>query len=1088
MNAQHWVDVMQDPSKNFYEIQDAFNDYWQDKEYEKGKGYKQFKRWEYFWEQRVSPSGEFPSRSQNYRELETFKKSIGYNDAQRNTANWSPIGPSSLNFVDYSPGIGRVNSVAQHPTNSQILFAGTPGGGLWKSTNGGSAWTPMTDDLASLGVSGIAIDASNPQVMYIGTGDGDGGDTYSIGVLKSVDGGQSFETTGLDWNIADFRNINNVRISPFSNNILFAATDNGLWKSIDAGSNWYEVASGDVRDVEFHPTNSSIVYASRNLFLRSTDGGDSFISISSGLPSASSIGRMAIAVSLDEPSWIYALAGDGASQGFLGIYRSTDNGQTFTERATSPNLMGWADDGSDSGGQAWYDMGLAVNPNNADQVFVGGVNLWRSNNGGSSWNIRAHWIYPSFTGAYVHADIHTLEYFGNNFYCGSDGGIFKSANNGGSFTDLTDGIQCSQFYRMGGSATNANLLLAGAQDNGIILCDNGSCGQSVGADGMNVLIHPTNQNVMYSSSQYGNIKRSTNGGSDWQGYSQDIPETGDWLTPFMLDPTNANVLFAGFESLWRRNGNGSWNQLSDASSNITAFNISATDNDIIYVTRNSSLSRTMDGGDTWTYINSGLPTLEKTSIEINPNDPMELWISTSAYVAGSKVFHSTNGGESWENMSLNLPNVPANSIVYEQGSNGGLYLGMDVGVFYINDDLTNWVPYFDGLPNVVVSEVEIHYASGKLRAATYGRGVWETDIFSGISSAPAADFTASKKLICQGRDVQYNDISLLAEPGWIWNFEGGEPATSSEQAPLVTYNVPGIYEVSLTVTNAIGEDTELKTALIQVIPQAGEPLPIEEGFEGLIFESDESWFIINSDMDVTWEVNSTIGNGSSSSAWINNDLNILEREDELISNTVDLSEAAAVTVSFDVAFAQKDISNKDKLRFFISENCGDTWILKKTLTGDTSLPTADPTTEPFFPAADQWQTVDITNIGPSSMQEDFRFKFKFEDDGGNNIFLDNINIAMYISSVDDFERQLNLDVFPNPTQSNAFMNFDLMKTSDVSIQLIDITGRVLWQEMTLNLSQGSKNMIIPTEGLSPGMYMITIEVNGRTLQRRIMKD
>jgi PKD repeat protein len=1088
LGAQHWSDMMRDHNRNFYDIQTAFDQAWEGREYEKGKGFKQFKRWEWFWEQRVFPSGEFPSPSHNYREFESWKKANPIEADSRTPANWTPIGPSNLNFVSYSPGIGRINAVAQDPINSQIIYVGTPGGGLWKSLNGGSTWAPMTDLFPTLGVSGIAINPLDPNIVYIGTGDGDADDTFSMGVMKSYDGGVTFESTGLSWEVQSFRNVNNVRISPFDNNILFAATDYGLWKSADAGSNWHEVASGDIRDIEFHPTNASIVYASKNLMLRSEDGGESFVSVNTGLPASSSLSRVAIAVSADEPNWVYLLAGDSDSQGFAGFYRSIDAGQTFTLRASSPNLMGWSEDGDDSGGQAWYDMGLAANPNNADQVFVGGVNLWRSNNGGSSWNIRAHWVFPSVTGAYVHADIHTLEYFGTNFYCGSDGGIFKSSNNGTSFSDLTSGIQCSQFYHMGGSATNAGLMLAGAQDNGIILCEDEVCGQAMGADGMNCLINPNNENIMYASIQYGSIRRSTNGGNDFNGYSNDIPESGDWVTPFMLDPTNSNVLFAGYESLWKRNGNGAWNAVSPASSNITAFNIANTDNDIMYVARNSSLSRTLDGGDTWEFINSGLPTLKKTSIEINPNNPMEVWISTSAYSAGQKVYHSTNGGSSWENISLNLPNFPANSIVYENGSNGGLYVAMDVGVYYTNDDLVNWVPFFDGLPNVVVSEVEIHYGSGKLRAATYGRGLWETDLFGEISLAPTAEFSADKNLICQGRTIQYSDESILAETGWLWTFEGGNPASSSEQSPVVIYNQVGTFEASLTVTNGIGSDTEVKTSYIQVTSAVGEALPLIEGFEDEMIDDSPSWFIINPNNDVAWTTNNSIGNGSPSSAWLDNQSNTIGWYDEMVSNSVDLSEAEAISFSFDVAYAQRDDSNSDKLRLFVSDDCGDTWILKKTLTGTSSLPTADPTTEPFFPTADQWQTIYITNIGPSSMQEEFRFKFKYESDGGNNVFIDNINIAMYVSALDEFEKKLEISLYPNPAQEQSTVRFQLEKAQDVRFDIFDLTGRSLWNQYTSYLEGGTNSMIIPMQDLKSGMYIIQLEIQGRRVQRRLLKE
>jgi len=187
-------------------------------------------------------------------------------------------------------------------------------------------------------------------------------------------------------------------------------------------------------------------------------------------------------------------------------------------------------------------------------VFVGGVNLWRSNTGGSSWSIRAHWVYPSVTGTYVHADIHDLKYIGSRFYCLSDGGIYRSANDGSSFSDLTPGLAISQFYRIGTSATDEDFILAGAQDNGTIRMQNGSTGQIYGGDGMNCLIHPTNTNRYFVSTQYGNINRTNNGGDSFQNWVSGIPESGAWVTPYMLDPNDSNTLYVGYQSLWKRTG------------------------------------------------------------------------------------------------------------------------------------------------------------------------------------------------------------------------------------------------------------------------------------------------------------------------------------------------------------------------------------------------------------------------------------------------------------------------------------------------------------------------------------------------------
>lgn len=1076
--AQHWATVLKDRSYNFYEKQAAFEEEWAGKDYVKGKGYKQFKRWEWFWEPRVDAQGNFPASEHLWNEYQDIQREFRAGDAPKANANWQPLGPYDLNFVSYSPGIGRVNIVAEHPNDPEIIFAGTPGGGLWKTTDGGESWLPLTDELPTLGVGGIAIHPTQPDIMYIGTGDGNADDTFSIGVLKSTDGGNSFQETGLQWQIVNNRVSNKVILHPDDPDKVFLCSDAGLWMSPDAGDSWSQIIPGDVKDLEFHPVDASIVYACTERFYKSLDGGESFDIINEGIPSSNNVSRLSIAVSADEPNWVYLLAGDDANQGYLGLWRSTDAGSSFDLRSNNPNIFGWSDNGSDSGGQAWFCMALTVDPDNANRVAVGGVNLWRSNNGGNSWNIEAHWVFPSFTGNYVHADIHSLDYFGGRLYAGTDGGIFISTDDGNNFTDITPGMANTQFYRLGGSASDADIMLAGAQDNGVFLKDGSNWGQAIGADGMECVIHPTDPDIMYASTQNGNLRRSTNGGNSFQGWTNGIDQSGAWVTPFMLDPENPNILWAGYESLWRRAGGGGWQQIGPEGSNITAFNIAPSDNDYIYVARGGSMSRTTDGGVNWETV-SGLPGSRKTSIAINPQDPAEVYVTLSNYSEGQKVYHSTDAGETWENMSLNLPNLPANTIVFEPSDANGLYVGMDVGVFYINDNLTNWVAYDIGLPNVVVSELEIHVLSGKIRAATYGRGIWESDLFTSISQQPIAQFTADDRVVCVGEEVDFQDLSLFASPGWAWSFEGGSPSSSDQQNPTIVYNEPGIYNVSLDVQNDNGTSSTTEEFYIKVIPIVGDELPVQEGFETIDLSSSLEWFVENQDDDMTWAINEDVGNGSQKSIWIDNYNNQPDREDELLSTTYDLSDASEVMFTFDVAYAQRSDGDADRLRVFVSQNCGSSYSLKRTLLGTSSLPSAEMTDEPFFPADEsEWQTISIDNLTQANLDEDFRIRFEFESDGGNNVFIDNINLSIVPVSTLDIDKVVqDLIIYPNPAVTESTMEFGLLRSSTCSYRLLDMTGRVVIQESFGMLSEGPQLFRLPLENLSQGIYSLEFNVD-----------
>ncbi len=465
--AQRWVEMMNDPRVSFFDVQNAFNQEWGNRPYERGKGWKQYKRWEYFMEERTFPLGKRPRPSQAWEEHLKFKNKYDrISTAASRAANWTAIGPANwTNQSGWNPGNGRINCVEEDPNNPSVMYVGAASGGLWKSTNSGQSWICLTDNLPVLGVSAILVDPSNSNTLYLGTGDGDGSDTYSVGVLKSTDGGQTWNSTGLNWSIANSRLIRRMVMHPTNNQILLAATNDGIYRTDNGGQSWTQSQSGNMRDVEFKPGNPSVVYAASDQFFKSINGGLNFSQVSTGLPAANDVNRASIAVTAANPDYVYILFGDENDSGFYGLYRSSNSGSSFTLRSNSPNIFTYDMQGNGSGGQSWYDMALAASPVNAEEIYSGGINVWKSTDGGNNWNILTHWVHPPSIG-YVHADIHTLDFFGNHLYCGSDGGIFISNDAGLNWTDLSPGLEIMQLYRFGVSAQNAYLILGGAQDNG----------------------------------------------------------------------------------------------------------------------------------------------------------------------------------------------------------------------------------------------------------------------------------------------------------------------------------------------------------------------------------------------------------------------------------------------------------------------------------------------------------------------------------------------------------------------------------------------------------------------------------------------
>lgn len=714
-----WVDEMLKKDANFSAIKQAFDLEWDGKEYVKGQGWKQYQRWQAFWETRLLPDGSFPDFKDAFHDYKLYMSANGQAKSLQNAGNWSPMGPFTYNNTDsWSPGLGRVNFIVEDPNNANIIYIGAPAGGVWKSTDSGATWTPLGDDLAVMGVSSIAISAANSNVIYLATGDADGGDTYSIGVLKSTDGGLTWAEVG---NVGG--NLKDIVVSPIDEDIVYVASNGGVYKTIDGGTTWNQVLTGSYRDLELKPGTASTVYAATSDQVRySTDSGATW-TLATGIPSGGN--RIAMAVTPANNNYVYVLRANGTGD-YGGIYRSANSGVSFTARNTTTDVF-------DGSSQSWYDMAIGASATNAESIFTGVLNVWRSTNGGTTISGINSWSNPAGA-AYTHADIHFLRGYGNKIYCGSDGGVYRSTNNGTSFTDLTDGVQISQFYRIGGSKNDVTTIAGGLQDNGGYVYNNASWKVYYGADGMEAAISPTNSNLIYGMIQNGNLYRSTNGGNSNQGLGR--PEAGRWVTPMQFDP-NSNRIVAGYNDLHQYNGS-AWSQLSTFNFPELLRSIEFYDgnSNVIYVATNSQIYRTLNNGANFAEVTNNLAGILGgniiTSIEVDPADSMRVWVSIGGFADGVKVAHTANGGTTWTNVSGTLPNLPCNVVKFEAASTApnALYVGMDIGVYYRDDVLGDYIPFMINLPNVIVNDLELNEASGMIRAGTYGRGVWESGSYS----------------------------------------------------------------------------------------------------------------------------------------------------------------------------------------------------------------------------------------------------------------------------------------------------------------------------------------------------------------------
>jgi len=788
--------MMHDPNvTNFYDIQAEFNQYFQGKDRGRGTGYKQFKRWEEFVETRYSPSGEmFNIAAKTLMEYENYIANFNANalPSGYHPGYWTSMGPDDhVLGWGWNGGIGRVNCIAFHPSSSSIYYVGTPAGGLWKKS-GTSAWEPLTDGLPIIGVSGIAIHHNNPNnVIYILTGDGDGGHTKSIGVLKTTNGGVTWQPTGLSWTVLNSIQGYKLLQHPSNSNIQYVAASDGIYKTEDAWDNWTKVKTGYFYDIEFKPGDPTIMYATNQLdFYKSINSGDNWTSTATGLPTSGSY-RIAIGVSPANANYVYLVYGrstlSSTRSAFKGLYRSFNSGSGFDLKSNTPNILGYATDGGDNKGQYTWDLAIAVSPTNVAEIHIGGINCWKSTNWGSNWTLTSFWREDSVNREYTHADIHALEYspiYSNRLYCGSDGGIYRTTNGGSNWYDYSAGLVITQFYRIGTTPQDIDKVVGGTQDNGGNRLDGSTFTHDVGADGFSALIDYTNKNIIYQST-HSALFRSNNNGSSFSGITPPGLINSVWNVGWTMHPTSPTTLFVGHFDIWTSTtsgSSGSWSSMGTGNNGGEKFREIAhgiNNTNRIYGITVNRIYMTNNGGTSWDNVTSNLPTSpDYLYVAVDPTYSLNVYMTFSGYESGRKVYKSTNAGTSWTNWSGTLPNIPINCIVVDNTSNDGVYIGTDVGVYYRDNTMSDWVPFFHGLPNVIVKEMEINYTSNKLIAGTYGRGIWQTPLYGNCNpqfirtnennpSTSSTQYYAASNYITSTRTVytSYNNTSVTYKAG-----------------------------------------------------------------------------------------------------------------------------------------------------------------------------------------------------------------------------------------------------------------------------------------------------------------------------------
>ncbi len=726
----------------------AARDEGRDAEYEEDKGEKPH---DWFYMQRAYPGRLINEEAHQIAYHQARDMADQY--ANRNQGVWIPKGPTNIG--------GRVTGIALDPTNGNTIYAGAAAGGVLKSTDGGVTWDMLTDDFITLSVGDVAIDPNNPNTVYIGLGEANlAGDNYDgDGVYRTTDGGATWTNIGL----AQTKRIGRVAVHPTDPDVIYVAgagaqfsadSARGVYRTTDGGSTWQKVLyisdSTSAIDLRINPVHPDTIYAAMwermrsptrrkaggqtSGIYRSTDMGATWTELTNGLPSGNNVGRPGIAICAANTNVLYATYTD--SIGYLdAIYKTTDGGNSWFQTSGQPPSWLYYSFG-------WYFGQIRVHPTNPDIAFVLGVPLFRTTNGGSSWNDVSD---------IQHVDHHALEFDMtdlNHVVDGNDGGVYYSSN-GGSVWTKSYNLPITQFYAATIDELNPERTYGGTQDNGTLRTLSGNIDDwemIYGGDGFYCIVDYTDANIIYAESQYGNLGKSTNGGNNFFGATNGISSSDrtNWSTPVIMDPNNHLVLYYGANRLYKTtNGASYWNPISGDLTNgpgsgnltygtITTIAVSRSDSNVVYVgTDDANVWVTTDGGSNWNSIDSSLPDRWVTRVAVDPFDASIAYVTFSGYREDSPlphVFRTVNYGSTWDDISGDLPEVPINVIVIDPENTATLYIGTDYGVYYTTDTGVSWQPLGNGLPFSAVDDLVLHNGTRILRAATHGRSFFEFDL------------------------------------------------------------------------------------------------------------------------------------------------------------------------------------------------------------------------------------------------------------------------------------------------------------------------------------------------------------------------
>ncbi len=684
----------------------------------------------------IAPDGLFKAH-------EAWRKMAAKSTAASSQLGRAGIGPSQWTWIGPGNEGGRIRAILIDPTTSSTLWVGSAGGGIWKSVDSGASWAPVQDFMANLAVTSLGMAANTPSVMYAATGEGffNGDALRGSGIFKSSDSGVTWArlaptdpSSNSDWHY-----VNRIATHPTASGELLAATNGGIYRSVSSGSAWTKTSTNsNIADVQYAPDSGTRVLASPG-----SDGGPVLYSSDSGATwTASNLNpsaRVEIAFGSGGVAFAVADVNDGS------LYKSTDYGVTWSLVSTPGHLSG----------QGWYANAIWVDPSSNSNLIIGGLDLWRSTNGGASFTKISNWEYGGQYGASAHADHHAIAsvpgYNGSSkkaIYFGNDGGLYRADDvtavnqYGTGWTNLNHGLGITQFYGGAGHDGVNGRIVGGAQDNGDLYYPGTGTdwGLLSGGDGGESAIDPTDGNYTYGEYVYLDIHRATNGTGPAQDIIYGLSDANDpynslFIAPFEIDKATPTTMWAGGTHLWRttnlKAATPTWSSIYSANDYISEIALGSSTN-LWFGTTSGNVYKSVNAtasAPTFSLRNSGLPTsraLLSLAVDKVANDTV--YAGFGGFEANN-LWKTTNGGTSWVSVSATLPAVPVYAIETQPGNPNRVYIGTEIGIFSSEDAGATWSATNDGPANVAVFDL-FWLNAQTLVAVTHGRGMFKTTVTS----------------------------------------------------------------------------------------------------------------------------------------------------------------------------------------------------------------------------------------------------------------------------------------------------------------------------------------------------------------------